>query len=486
MFGRGKDMQHKRIKRQKGAAMVSVLLLSLLLLAVCGAIILISGMSRSTTVDAVSERKAFDAASAGMQIALSALRGNNAGADISFKAAATRWMSNKADDWLNVPRMSNWLNYSYPATNPDRVPLTSPYDPNTGLAYSVSISAPDIAVPGAVVTPNPLWVDGPVTKPVPPVKPPKPAWHPWNCAHCSWDYTHCSLYNPPNNGTLRADGFGCRHKHCIPPANWGESGGDDGYQRIIVKVVGYGPNGARKELEALVRRTTFIYNAEGDVYIQGADDGTALSMPLSGTPTVTFDSGDQIAFVTTNPSDQTTLDGVIAAVDKVQIIGKGDDYEILDNINERPQFFRSVEEARLLVADLKAEATLRGRYFTSYPASGNAGTDSAPLLTFVDGDAVINSAGSGILVVTGNVQLRQTYHGLVMILGAGKLDLTLAGVTGTIEGGTILAKFGSTGGFQPVEIPIASTGHYTIKSNKTRVTNNLEVLDVHVLAVRSS
>jgi len=254
-------------------------------------------------------------------------------------------------------------------------------------------------------------------------------------------------------------------------------------------VVGYGPNGARKELEALVRRTTFIYNAEGDVYIQGADDGTALSMPLSSTPTATFDSGDQIAFVTTNPSDQTTLDAVIAAVDKVTIIGKGDDYEVLDNINERPQFFRSADEARLLVADLKAEATLRGRYFTSYPASGNTGTDSAPLLTFVDGDAVINSAGSGILVCTGRVTLKAfKFNGLVMALGDGTLDLTtLTGsATGTIDGGTILAKFGATGGFLPVTFPIGGTGHYTLKSNKNRVTGDLEVLDVHVLAVRSS
>jgi len=382
--------------------------------------------------------------------------------------------------------MSNWLDYTYPASQPDRVPLTTPYDPYSGLAYSVTISAPDKPVAAVTVTPNPAWVDGPVVMPSPKVQPAQPWWHRWHCAHCSWDYTHCSLYNPPNNGTLRSDGYGCRHKHCIPPANIGEATGEDGYQRIIVRVVGYGPRGARKEIEALVHRTTLEYNAEGLVYIQGADDGTTVSMPLTGTPEVTFDGQDNIAFVVTNANDENAINTIVAQPDKVTIAGKGSDFELLDNIGERPKFFASADDARQLVSDLEAEAKIRGRWFTSYPASGNAGSDSAQKLTFVRGDAYINSSGAGVLVVTGTVTLKNNFHGLIMLLGNGKLDLTLAsGATG-FEGSLILAKFGATGGFLAPEIPMGSTGKYNFKSVKTRVTTAIESLDIHVLGVRNS
>jgi hypothetical protein len=473
-------------KRQKGAAMVSVVLLSLLLLAVCGAIIAITGMSRSSTIDAVCERQAADAAAAGMQIVLSTLRGNSTGSVVSFKHAALRYRSNKGDDWSPDARMSMWLNYTYPTAQPDRVPLTSPYDPATGLAYSVVVTAPDRPIPGVVPTPNPTWVDGEVNKPVPPVKPPKPWWHPWNCAHCSWDYTHCSLYNPPNNGTLRADGFGCRHKHCIPPANIGEATGEDGYQRLMVKVTGYGPRGAEKEIEALIKRTTFRYNPEALFYIQGSDSGSVLTMPLSGNPEVKFDSRDDIGFIVTNLADETTLDTVIAQTDRVTIVGKGDDYELIDP-NERPTFFKSADEARALVAELRAEAQIRGRYFTSFPASGNAGTDNYPAFTFIDGDATVSTAGNGVLVVTGTLTFQSinTFKGLVLIVGEGRLKCMPGSNTGKIEGSVIMAKFDDTGGFLPVEIPI-SGGKYEFKSDRPRAFAAIETLDLQVLAVRNN
>src|SRR6185369_10490262 len=172
------------------------------------------------------------------------LRGNSS-PGLSFKDAAIRTTSNKADDWYPMSRLSNWLNYSYPASQPDRVPLTSPYDPYNGVAFSVEITAPDY-VPTVVPTPNPNWIDGPVNKTG--TKPPQPPWHPWHCGHCSWDYTHCSLYNPPNNGTLRADGYGCRHKHCIPPPGWGQPEGG-AFERLLLRVTGYGPRGAKQQLE---------------------------------------------------------------------------------------------------------------------------------------------------------------------------------------------------------------------------------------------
>ena len=386
---------------EKGAALVTVVLLMILLLSVTGAIVMVTTLSNTSTVDLVAEKQAFNAAEAGMQLALNVLRGNSSGAGVSFKDAAVRVTSNKPDDWFPAPRLSNWLNYSYPASQPDRVPLTSPYEPYSGLAYSVSVSAPD-SVPSVVPTPNPSWIDGPVVKPNPPVKPSRPAWHPWHCAHCSWDYTHCSLYNPPNNGTLRADGYGCRHKHCIPPAGWGEPV-DGGYERLIVRVIGYGPRGARKQLELMVKRKLFTYDGEALIYMRGSTYGGDITFTTSGEPKVTFDGGDaNIAFGINNTADQTLIEEVINRKDKITIAGKGDDYEVF-GASETDPWLSTADEARELVADMDYDARLRGRWFASYP-TGNDGTDAAPEISFVKGNATITSDGAGILVVTGNLR----------------------------------------------------------------------------------
>jgi hypothetical protein len=445
---------------------------------------MISGLSRSTTVDTVSERQAYEAASTGMQMALNVLRGNAAGQSVSFKDAAVRFSSNTLDDWMPTPRMSRWLTYSFPAAQPDRVTLTSPYDPYNGMAFSVSIEAPDRPTPGVNPTPHPTWVDGPVVKPVPEIKPPKPAWHPWDCAHCGWDYTHCSLWNPPNNGTLRSDGTGCRHAHCIPPSNWGVATGDDGYQRLIVRVVGYGPRGAQKNLEALVRRTTFHYDPESLFYIQGSDNGDPLSFTVPGTPKVVFENGGDIGFVVTNSVDEAALNTVVTGNPKISITGKGDHYELVGP-DHRPAFLKSADDTRALIAELEADAKLRGRWFTAYPAMGNAGTDANPAFTFVRGNATLTSSGSGVLVVTGTLTLASfnNYKGLILLVGDGKLDVTAGDKTTRIEGSMIMARHGATGGFL-APILTMTGGEYVFKSDKVRARNVLETLNIAVLSVR--
>jgi hypothetical protein len=436
-------------------------------------------LSNTTTVDVVAEKQAYDAAEAGMQLALNVLRGNSPGEAISFKEAAVRSTSNKGDDWFPQARLSKWLTYSYPAAQPDRIPLTTPYDPYSGLAYSVTISAPD-SVANVVPTPNPNFIDGPVVKPSPAVKPAKPAWHPWNCAHCSWDYTHCSLYNPPNNGTRRSDGYGCRHKHCIPPPGWATTA-DDGYERLIVRVVGYGPRGARKELELMVKRAMFDYENESLIYIQGSTFGGDVSFTANGNPKMEFDGGDRlVAFGVTNSADQNIIATVIGSDPDLVIKGKGDDYEVF-NSDDIPDFLSSGDKARAFVRDLELDAKLRNRWFTSYPTNDD-GTDSDPLLTFVRGDAQITSDGAGILVVTGELKLNsdRKYKGVILLLEGGSLRITGKNV---IEGSTIIARFGNTGDFLgPIINITGSDAHF--KQNTDRVTAAMALLNMAVQGVR--
>jgi len=140
-------------KSQRGAALLTVLLVSMLLLATGGALVLTTALATRTAIDSTSELQAYYSAEAGLEQSLNVLRGNTApdatmpsGSKINFRGAVTPSTSNLPTDTSTNPRLSGWLNYSYtPAgsTNPDRIPLTAGYNPVTGLAYSVLVSDPD-------------------------------------------------------------------------------------------------------------------------------------------------------------------------------------------------------------------------------------------------------------------------------------------------------------------------------------------------------
>ncbi|HYX29754.1 MAG TPA: hypothetical protein VE863_14400 [Pyrinomonadaceae bacterium] len=143
------------LRDERGAALITVLMVAIPLLMAGGSLILITSMSTANTADMAAETKAYYAAEAGAQQVLGVMRGNVAPNPlfatnptgsiapenmISFKKAATQSTSNVSGDTSN-PRLSRWL--SYDATYTDRVTLTSNYSPITGLAFSAQISDPD-------------------------------------------------------------------------------------------------------------------------------------------------------------------------------------------------------------------------------------------------------------------------------------------------------------------------------------------------------
>ncbi len=147
------DVRKKDAKGERGAALLSVLMISALLLAAGGALLLITGMSVRIAVDSTAEMQAYYGAEAGLEASLNVLRGNiapnaamPAGSTVNFRKAITLTQSNLPTDTSATPRLSGWLTYNYTptgATIPDRVTLTSGYTAQTGLAYSVDVSDPD-------------------------------------------------------------------------------------------------------------------------------------------------------------------------------------------------------------------------------------------------------------------------------------------------------------------------------------------------------
>ena len=152
-------IQKKRCrKNERGAALVSVILISLLLLAAGSVLLLEASMNTANVTDATAEQQAYYAAESGIQATLNVLRGNvppsplfddtKPATDpvnrIDFKKAINLAYSNLNGDSSTNPRLSRWLTYS--STNTDRVTLGTnggTYNPSAGFAYSVTVSDPD-------------------------------------------------------------------------------------------------------------------------------------------------------------------------------------------------------------------------------------------------------------------------------------------------------------------------------------------------------
>ncbi|HSE15805.1 MAG TPA: hypothetical protein VLB46_02065 [Pyrinomonadaceae bacterium] len=112
---------------ERGAALVTMLLVSVLLLGAGGALIMTTMMSANNSVGSTAEMQAYYVAESGMQSALNVLRGNtrplfNADDRISFRTAIIPSISNggKGDTSL---RLAGWLPYNDPANSASLVPV---------------------------------------------------------------------------------------------------------------------------------------------------------------------------------------------------------------------------------------------------------------------------------------------------------------------------------------------------------------------------
>ena len=125
---------------EKGAALVISILLATLLLAVAGTVLLTSGMSSITSIDATAELQAYYGAESGLEAALNVIRGHvqpngiNANTKMGFRNAVSTSTSNRNSDTSTTARLSAWLNYD----NDGRVHPTG-----ANYSYSIVVTDPD-------------------------------------------------------------------------------------------------------------------------------------------------------------------------------------------------------------------------------------------------------------------------------------------------------------------------------------------------------
>lgn len=112
---------------ERGAALVTMLLVSVLLLGAGGALIMTTMMSANNAVGSTAEMQAYYIAESGMQSALNALRGNTqpllvATDRMSFRTAIIPSISNGGNG--GTPRFAGWLPYNDPSNATSLVPVS--------------------------------------------------------------------------------------------------------------------------------------------------------------------------------------------------------------------------------------------------------------------------------------------------------------------------------------------------------------------------
>jgi hypothetical protein len=432
-------------KGERGAALLSVLLMSILVLCAGMALVATTSLSTATSVDSTAEMQAYSGAEAGLEATLHVLRGHVApdaslpnGTKINFRTAALPRLSNKTSDaWATgtsaTARLSGWLNYSYQnAANDWRVPLTASYAPRTGIAYRIEISDPD--------DPGPI---------------------------AARRITTDATYVPT---------------------------------RLLIRSEGFGPKGAIKRLEMVVT------NAAPDIKVPGA-------VTLTGSP-INFDLGDSATTETTGvdmgtppepdksaiavaSGNEATAQTVIDGLQNPSQVG-GNPTATITAANSAT-FLQSADAARTFLREMRAIAENAGRLFSNKAgadAAGGLGTVALPKFTFIDnyssGTPVSlgpNHQGSGLLIVTGNLEMQGStdFEGVILVMGTGNVLKSGAG-NGVIRGSIIVANFDPIGAvgtpFGGPTYIVDGGGNSTVGYDSEWIRKAIATLGLSILGIR--
>ena len=335
------------------------LLVSMLMLAAGGALLLTTGLTAANAIDATSEAQAYYAAESGLQSALSVLRGNVAprvglnlpvGARIrnDLRMVNSLASSNLPTDIANNPdnntttidgiaRLSGWLPYNGTTLNA-RVPVSG--DAGNNLFYQVTVSDPD-------------------------------------------DLDRAKI----NDATL------------APPYK---------PRRLIVTATGFGPKGSVKQMQMLLRPPLGL-EVPGAVTLRGKTSGGSgdLFFDLGNSNGRTFLNGGsgKPVFVTTNGGDEGTVTTWIDGDDKSKTeFSDPNTGNTATGTAVLPEFLSSPAATEQFIQDMKALDT---------PDDN---------ITIVEGDCDL-PGGSGILLCTGEVKAGggSDFRGILLALGGGSI-----------------------------------------------------------------
>jgi hypothetical protein len=402
-------------QRERGAALVSVLLISTLLMTAGGVLLLTTSMSATAPLDATAEMQAYYAAEAGLQRTLNVMRTKDIPAG-TMPAGQTKLDFRRIA--LN-PTLANWIPFDGPTINGAPTTLVGTN------AFSVSITDPDD-----------------------------------QNALLGLRKINTILTYQPTRLNIQLTGYGPKRARKILNMMVARSGAGSFQAPATITLRGSDTLPIPPPLALDTGNSNAVQYTGNDAAGGAGISAFAVTVPdvapaLLGIQRPTQVIGPPISVLgPTSP-----IPGVPPT--------------------EQPDWLNTGDDARAFVADLRSDASSQGRYFTSLPPTSDMGTAGAPKFTFVDGDVDLGAGdnGNGFLVVTGSVTMRgnTSFTGVIFVLGEGVVQRS-GGGNGTISGGIVVAKFGATGGFGSPTFATNGGGNSTIQYDSSAVAEAMSTM----------
>lgn len=404
--------------RERGAALVMSLLISLLMLAAGGALLAATGRSASNAVDSTAEAQAYYAAEAGLQSALSVVRGNRAsttpGTDPTFRNLLCGTDTSCQNDDSNgaTGNMGLWL----PRTG--GVVQLSATPP---MSYALSVR--DAGIPEGA--PVPATAD-------------------------------------PRFLVITSRGHGPK-----------------GATKVLRMMVDASPFDFTARAPVAVRssdenmtKMEWLHLGNSNPHEWNGNDlaptpGPALPA-FAVTNTADYDMGDGFGLPPGN--QQGSAEKAIGA-DSANVLGPEKLVKL--NPNTLEWWLRDANSARAFVQQQKERALSLGRHNPN-----DVGTEADPKFTFREGNLDLGGGdhGAGLLIVTGRLTMHgsASFKGIILALGEGYVDRD---GTPAQQGALILAKFdrspGANGGFLPPFLDSSGGGNSVVGYNSEWVRKAL-------------
>lgn len=255
--------------------------------------------------------------------------------------------------------------------------------------------------------------------------------------------------------------------------------------RVVVRATGYGPRGARKQLETIVQKNFFNgLSAPATLTLVGPPTKTGspdFMFEPGNSQNVTY-SGDDVVSNLLIPSIGTTSDANLDTVESLVLCGKHCKANIAGfpaNVtDEMPFWLQNAKNLDDTIESLRQVAKSSGRYYTAGQTPDNFGDNlNSKGITFVDGDLSLGGAGGGILVCTGKLTLNGGFDFTGMIIVTGALGVRRSGAgNGEIHGNMVVAPYDKANlnaGFLPPQFDTRGGGNSEMRYNSNSLANGM-------------
>lgn len=258
--------------------------------------------------------------------------------------------------------------------------------------------------------------------------------------------------------------------------------------RVVIYSVGYGPRGARKELEATIQKNFFNgMTAPATITMVGLS--TNFKFESGNSQNVTYSGADAASNViippvgVTNTANLTVVRNELCATCKPNTYGTPSDVSA-----ELPFWLENAKNLDSTIDSLRNLAQSSGRYFTgeNLPRKFGDNTNGTGM-TFVEGDVAFTGAGGGILVCTGKLTLIGAFDfkGLIIVTGTEGVDRRGSG-NGILQGNIVIAPYDSNNvaaGFLSPKYKIEGGGTSTVIYNSSSWDNGMVAVSNFVIGV---